>query len=95
MANLDLKISNDLEIVCDDADYSLWKYDKSNNHYYRIYPDNTYTMINGDYLPDPEGLLNNRIKLHQKKGQRVNIEALKPSPAIYALWKHQQGVKNG
>lgn len=87
-------MNDDLDIVCNDALDSTWKHDTSNNTYYRVYPDNTYTRIKGEYLPDPDRLLNNKIKLYKKKGERVNIDALKPSNAIYALWEHQKGVRN-
>lgn len=77
-----------------DALESVWKYNRNNNTYYRIYPDDNYTMIRGEYLPDPYALLNNRIEIYKLKGERVNTEALKPSDAVYALWEHQEEIKN-
>lgn len=92
VANLE---TEELDYVCDDALDSIWKYDGANNTYYRIYSDEKYTKINGEYLPDPHKLLDNRIDIHSKKGERVNIDALKPSDAVYALWEHQLGVIDG
>lgn len=91
-----VKLPDDLEFVCKDFGHnpwnregSEWKYSPSQRRYYRVYPPNQVKIIDAKYLPNPEMLLAKRIEV--STGQ-VNIDALKPSAAIYALWEHQKSL---
>lgn len=83
-----------LEKVCDDAGASEWHYDQTTDRYYRFYPNGDFGMISGRYLPDPEALWAERVGRVALQGARIDIDALKPSPATCALWKHRDERQN-
>lgn len=84
-------LPSDLVEICKDNGDSVWKYSPGDNVYYRIYEKTKEVgLISGKYIPDPEILLAKKLRIHAVRGERVNIEALKSTPAVYALWEHQK-----
>lgn len=65
-----------LPIVCQDRG-SYWHYCEERDIYYRVYPSGNYSLIMGQYLPDPAELV-------------VTRPDKKPSPATVSLWEHRQ-----
>lgn len=80
----------ELPIVCQDEGNSYWHYHAEKDCYYRLYKGGDYSLIYGKYLPDPEKLWNNRIDRIRSTQGRTDIDAVKPSPATYALWEHRK-----
>lgn len=85
-----------MQYVCEDGNNTQWKYNPDNDHYYRLYPDKKFTKIRRQSIPDPEVLRKNKIKALKglTKGISINEEALRPTPAIYALWHHSKLIDN-
>lgn len=81
-----------LETVCKDAGDSVWKYAPEKGAYYRLYPNGDYIYILSKYLPDPQKVWDNKIGGAVRKGGRVDIEYLKPTPAVFALWEHKNTI---
>lgn len=81
--------------ICNDKNKSKWYYDDSTTLYHRIYSDGKKyenTRIFGKYLPDPEEILNKKIQEASLKKGRVDIEKLKPTKAVYALFEHWKNL---
>lgn len=83
-----------MEFVCPDAGGTEWRFNSATKCYERHKNGQKIIKIYGEFLPDPEILLKKRIDIHAKKGERVNLDALKPSPAVYSLWDHWKTVNN-
>lgn len=84
-------LPDNLVEICKDNGDSVWKYSQENNRYYRIYEKTKeLKVISGKNIPDPEILLAKKLKIYAVRGEKVNVNALKSSPAVYALWEHQK-----
>lgn len=46
----------------------------------------------GKFLPNPEDLWANKIGRAQIEGRQPDINAMRPTEAVYALWRHRHGV---
>lgn len=68
-----------LPIVCQDRG-SYWHYDKERDIYYRVYQGGSYSLIMGQYLPDP-------AEIEAVRPDR------KPTAATYLLWQHRNSIK--
>lgn len=86
-----------IEDVCIDefGENGTWKYDPSKHRYFRTQPDGTFSaIIDGKFLPDPEFLWNKKASLLKVSLDSDVGRKLKPTPAVFALWKHWQEKQN-
>lgn len=83
-----------MDLVCVDAGDTEWRYNGVEKRYYRLKNGEPVTKIDGKYLPDPDILWTQKIAVYAKKGHQVNVDALKPTPAIFSLWKHWKNAGN-
>lgn len=77
-----------LTFICNDAN-SKWYFDEFRKKYIRLYADNTFKKISPHNLPNPDELLETRIQNAIRQGNTPDIEAMRPTKAVYALWKHR------
>lgn len=85
----------DLQFVCDDTNGpTVWKYCPDEGRYYRFNTnDQLMARINGDSIPDPMVLWENRC---QKRGYTTSSpegKALRPQMATFLIWEHWQENK--
>lgn len=79
--------------VCEDRGPSRWLYCADDGYFYRFYSaNNDYTRILGRYLPDPEMLWHSKSKLQVKNGDRVDMEACKPTSAVFKLYEFYKNL---
>lgn len=77
--------------VCEDRGPSRWFYCADDGCFYRVYDaSKEYTRIRGKYLPDPEMLWHSKCKLQGRNGGRVDMEACKPTEAVFKLYEFQK-----
>lgn len=79
-----------MEKVCDDAG-SSWYYCPDDDKYYRVNAQGQkYRKISGQFLPNPEEVWRQKIGAAILRGDRPDVNKLKPTPAVYALWDHHK-----
>jgi hypothetical protein len=83
-----------VDFVCKDFNDSFWEYDPELKIYVKTYKNGEQRYITGKNLPDPDELWRKRLEIYKRKGERVNIDALKPSPAVFFLWEHNKNVQS-
>jgi hypothetical protein len=83
---------NDLQPICvDQSGGGTWFFDKAFSRYLRRDDDETLNaLIDGKWLPDPEYLWGECLKLFGVPRESEMGQKLKPQPATYALWEHWQ-----
>jgi hypothetical protein len=80
------------EVCVDSAGGGTWRFEPDTKQYVRSLHDGTVTAtIAGQFLPDPDALWGNRLKLYGVPAGSEMGERLKPQPATYALWQHWKG----
>lgn len=75
-----------MEFICNDQD-SKWYYD--GRYYVRLYTDNSFKRISPQNIPDPEALLESRLKNAIRQGNTPDIDLMRPTKAVYSLYKHR------
>lgn len=77
-----------MEFICKDSGSSEWHYDDANKKYIRTYKDGRKISIYGRFIPNPEKLWKEKIENAQKEGRKIDVNGMKPSDAVFSLWKH-------
>lgn len=83
---------NDLQSICvDQGGGGTWFFDKLYSRYLRRTDDDKLSaFIDGKWLPDPDYLWAQRLKLYGVPRDSEMGRKLKPQPVTHALWEHWQ-----
>lgn len=92
------------EKVCIDLDgVSAWYYDPATHTYSRLNPEGGFDSafdgkllahLHGQDIPNPDTLWMNRCKAAGVNTTSMEGLQFKPTPTVYSLFMHWQGVKN-
>lgn len=93
-----------MDLVCTDLDgISSWYYEAATKSYSRLKPNGDQDTAGGKYImakifgrdiPNPDKLWLARCTLAGTTTGGMNAPMLKPSPTVYSLFSHWQGVKD-
>ena len=75
-----------MSYICDDRD-SKWYF--QDGLYVRVYTDKSTKKIRPSNIPDPEKLLDQRIKNAMRNGLPIDVALMRPTKAVYKLWDHK------